>query len=102
MKYKNDEEIKLNFLEIEEIPIMGKVKYSEYRNMMQPIFKGSTKLTEQGKKNVPPQKTFFNIAKFDRELGVDGMFEHKLIFQAYDLVRYVKWLMMEQERFSKK
>lgn len=102
LKYKNDEGIKLNFLEIEEIPIMGKVKHSEYRNMIQPIFKGSTKLTEQGKKNVPPQRTFFNIAKFDRELGVDGMFEHKLIFQAYDLVRYVKWLIMEQERFSKK
>jgi hypothetical protein len=98
----NPETVELNFIRIEEIPIMGKVFHSDDRSMMQPIFKGKTKLTEKGKKNHPPQKTFFNMAKFDRELGVDGMFEHKLIFKAYDLVRYVKWLMMEQEKFSVK
>nr|WOA02072.1 RdRp [Ophiovirus ranunculi] len=96
----NKESVSLKFLEIEEIPIMGKVVHSNLKSMIQPIFKGTTKLTEEGRKARPPQRTFHNSAKFDRELGVDGMFEHKLIFKAYDLVRYVKWLMMEQEKFS--
>ncbi|BDO47349.1 RNA-dependent RNA polymerase [pepper chlorosis associated virus] len=94
------EKVKLNFLNIEEIPIMGKLIHSKHQCMVQPIFKGTVKLTEEGKRSRPPQKTFMNAAKFDKELGVDGMFEHKLIFKAYDLVRYVKWIIMEQDKFS--
>lgn len=99
-KLGKEEEIKLKFINIEEIPIMGKVIHSEYRSMIQPIFKGKTILTNEGRRQHAPQKTFYNAAKFDREVGVEGMFEHKLIFKAYDLVRYVKWIIMDQEKFS--
>jgi hypothetical protein len=99
-KFRNGNTVDIRFISIEEIPIMGKVFYSEYKTMIQPIFKGNTVLTEKGRKLHSPQRTFMNSAKFDREIGIEGMFEHKLIFKAYDLVRYVKWIMMEQEKFS--
>nr|DBA06904.1 TPA_asm: polymerase [Erythranthe ophiovirus] len=95
-----DQEIKIKFLGIEEIPLMGKIKHLPYQNLIQPVYKGPTNLTEKGRKNNPPAKTFINVVKFDREMGIEGMFEHKLIFKAYDLVRYTKWLIMEQEKFS--
>lgn len=101
-KLKSGDVISMVFLKIEEIPLMGKVVHSQYKSMFQPIYKGKTKLTEEGNKLHPPQRTFINRAKFDRDIGIEGMFEHKLIFKAYDLVRYVKWLMMEQEKFSEK
>nr|DBA06877.1 TPA_asm: polymerase [Caladenia ophiovirus] len=99
-KRMGDGTIEIKFIEIEEVPLMGKVRHLPYRNLIQPIYKGETKLTQNGRVLNPPSKTHHNFAKFDRELGIEGMFEHKLIFKAYDLVRYTKWIIMEIQRFS--
>nr|DBA06974.1 TPA_asm: polymerase [Xerochrysum ophiovirus_visco] len=92
--------IKLKFINIEEIPLLGALEHRVLSHNILPIFKGDTVLTSSGPKKHPPMKSHINLAKFDRDIGIQGLFQTKLIFSAYELTRYTKWIMMELERFS--
>jgi len=98
---KKEIKIDLKFLKIEEIPLLGSLEHSDCYNVIRPIMKPGTVITKRGIQNAPPIKTNINITKFDRDLEIEGMFQDKLIFNAYELVRYVKWMIMDCEKYSK-
>nr|BAV13384.1 RNA-dependent RNA polymerase [Blueberry mosaic associated virus] len=92
--------IKLNFLEIEEVPLLGKVTTKSDFTSIQPILRINDYWSDVKTKRAPPLKTNINSTKFDRDLEIEGMFQNKLIFLAYELVRYVKWIIMDMEKYS--
>nr|DBA06898.1 TPA_asm: polymerase [Datura ophiovirus] len=93
-----EKELIIDFLDIEEIPILGKLEVDEVNGQLRAISRTSN--NNRGKNKSPPIKTYINSAKFDRDLEIEGMFQNKLIFMAYELVRYTKWIMMELEKYS--
>nr|DBA06908.1 TPA_asm: polymerase [Gentiana ophiovirus] len=88
------------FIEIEEPPLLGSFSYTTIFTDITPIWKNSKVMTKDGIKNKRPLKTHMNQVKFDRDLEIEGMFSNKLIFNAYELCRYVKWMIMDCEKYS--
>nr|DBA06978.1 TPA_asm: polymerase [Zostera ophiovirus] len=102
LKYmKNDEIIQLKFIGIEELPVMGKLVSFSHDTIIQPINVPNTQKINNKICARPPVKSHTNLAKFEREIGIEGFFKNKLIFMAFDLVRYTKWILMELKKYSK-
>nr|DBA06867.1 TPA_asm: polymerase [Allium ophiovirus] len=90
-------DIRIKFLKIEEVPLLGKIMSDEINGQIVPVKQG---MKDETRKLRPPTKTNVNKTKFDRDLEIEGMFQNKLIFLSYELVRYVKWIIMDMEKYS--
>nr|DBA06923.1 TPA_asm: polymerase [Lepidozia ophiovirus_pli] len=95
------EEVEMSFLKIEEIPTLGAIEIRPGFDLFSVIMRGPETMTKTGPKKLPPMKTAVNAPKFDRQSGIAGMFQSKLVFQALEIVRYTKWILMELNKFSK-
>nr|AXJ14438.1 putative RdRp [Ophiovirus citri] len=97
MKY-----FRMNFLNIEELPIIGKMSADNLTGQLRCIIKPMRVYSKiKGLRLPGPVRTAINITKFDRDLEIEGMFQNKLIFMAYELVRYVKWMIFDMEKYNK-
>nr|DBA06881.1 TPA_asm: polymerase [Chrysanthemum ophiovirus_indi] len=97
-------EIKLDFIKIEELPILGKLSHDRNFNLIMPVKRSGFVYSGKNQEHMRrcgPTRTNVNTTKFDRDLEIEGMFQNKLIFMAYDLVRYIKWIIMDCEKFGK-
>nr|DBA06927.1 TPA_asm: polymerase [Lepidozia ophiovirus_sela] len=94
------EEVEMSFLKIEEIPTLGAIEIRPGFDLFSVIMRGPETMTKTGPKKLPPMKTAINAPKFDRQAGIAGMFQSKLVFQALEIVRYTKWILMELNKFS--
>nr|DBA06870.1 TPA_asm: polymerase [Arctotis ophiovirus] len=98
------EPIQLEFLKIEEIPIIGSLISDDRLGVINIVTKSGKVRTGKNRANfrlAGPTKTHLNLTKFDRDIEIEGMFSNKLIFLIYELVRYVKWIIMDMEKFSR-
>lgn len=98
-----EQEVELKFLEIEELPIIGAIRESSSSGVLSVVKKSGmvrTGIKKNRFRRAGPMRTAINTTKFDRDLEIEGMFTNKLIFLAYELVRYVKWIIMDMEKFS--
>nr|DBA06889.1 TPA_asm: polymerase [Citrullus ophiovirus] len=94
-------QINLNFLKIEEIPIIGCLTVDPL-GPIKPVIRSNLVIdnTRTKKRLGGPARSQFNLAKFDRDVEIEGMFQNKLIFQCYEIVRYTKWIIMDLNKFS--
>nr|DBA06934.1 TPA_asm: polymerase [Osteospermum ophiovirus] len=98
------EAIEMEFLKIEELPIIGTLEINDRLGLINPIRKAGVVRTGKNRDKfrlAGPAKTHMNLTKFDRDIEIEGMFSNKLIFLIYELVRYVKWMIMDMEKFGK-
>nr|DBA06894.1 TPA_asm: polymerase [Cyrtomium ophiovirus] len=94
------EGIELIFLPIEEVPLLGQVHTDSLHSLFEPIMRGKETITKNGPKRNPPSPSSINSPKFDRELGIESLFRSKLVFQAFEITRYTKWLIFELVKYS--
>nr|DBA06960.1 TPA_asm: polymerase [Viola ophiovirus] len=94
------EKLSMNFLNIEEVPIMGNIETTTWNKMFEITTRGNKILTERGVKGLPPVRTSLNLPKYDSDSGISGLFKHKLIFQGLEITRFTKWIIMEIKKFS--
>nr|QCY48765.1 RdRp protein [Citrus psorosis virus] len=92
----------MSFLNIEELPIIGKLSVDNLTGPLRCIIKPMRVYSKiKGLRLPGPVRTAINTTKFDRDLEIEGMFQNKLIFMAYELVRYIKWIIFDMEKYNK-